>query len=311
MTPAGVKHWYAAVPDVSKGAALMVVSSFAFVTMNVLVRAASEYIPAFEIAVFRNIFAVCFMLPWLIRIGPGAFRTKRFGLHLARAAVGVTTLCLWFSALALVPLAEAVALNFTLPLFGIAGAVWILGEKVGPRRWLATVIGFMGVLVILRPGFAQVSPAMLLPIGAAVFMGLSSVLLKTLSSTESVGTNVLYMNVLMVPLSLIPAAFVWQWPPLEAFVILIPLGACAVLAHISLARAYALADASAMLPFDYFRLPFIAIYGFLIYGEIPLIWTWIGAAIIAGSTIYIARREAQLAKQHKAETVVAETPKGR
>jgi drug/metabolite transporter (DMT)-like permease len=212
---------------------------------------------------------------------------------------------LWFTSLALVPLADAVALNFTMPLFIVAGAAAILGEKVGLRRWSATAIGFLGMLVILRPGFVVVSPVMVLPVAAAAFMAISVLILKHMSATVPAGTSVLCMNLLMTPLSLVPATFVWIWPHWQDFVLLAALGLLAMLAHLALARALAVADASAIMPFDYARLPFIALFAFLLFGEVAEIWTWIGAVIIAGSAFYIARRESVLAKQKDATPRIA------
>jgi drug/metabolite transporter (DMT)-like permease len=211
----------------------------------------------------------------------------------------------WFTSLAIVPLANAVALNFTMPLFIVAGAATILGEKVGLRRWGATAIGFVGMLVILRPGIAVVSPVMVLPVATAALMATSALILKHMSATVRAGTSVLYMNLLMTPLSLVPAAFVWIWPHWEDFFLLAALGFLAMLAHLALARALAAADASAIAPFDYARLPFIALFAFLLFGEVAEIWTWIGAAIIAGSAFYIARRESVLAKQRDATPPIA------
>ena len=278
----------------------MTAAAFFFALMNTLVRLATAELPPLEVAFFRNLFAVASMLPWMLSSGFSGFYTRHLGLHLARAVVGVVSMALWFTSLALVPLADAVALNFTMPLFIVAGAAIILGEKVGPRRWSATAIGFLGMLVILRPGITEVSPVMALPVAAAVFMATSVLLLKHMSATVRAGTSVLYLNLLMTPLSLVPAVFVWVWPRWEDYVLLAALGLLATLAHLALARSLATADASAIVPFDYARLPFIALFAFVLFGEVAEIWTWVGAAIIAGSAFYIARREAVLARKKAA-----------
>jgi drug/metabolite transporter (DMT)-like permease len=261
------------------------------------VRVASADLPPLEIAFFRNLFALASMLPWMLSSGFPGLDTRHLRLHLARAVVGVFAMGIWFTSVALVPLADAVALNFTMPLFIVAGAATILGEKVGLRRWSAIAIGFLGMLVILRPGFAEVSPVMVLPVAAAFFMATSLLILKHISATVRAGTSVLYMNLLMTPLSLVPAAFVWIWPHWEEFIPLAALGLIAMMAHLALARALAAADASAIMPFDYARLPFIALFAFVLFGEVAEMWTWIGSAIIASSAIYIARRESVLARK--------------
>lgn len=283
----------------------MTTAAFFFALMNTLVRVTTAELPPLEVAFFRNLFAVTSMLPWMLSTGFPGFYTRHFRLQLARAVVGVVAMGLWFTSLAVVPLADAVALNFTMPLFIVAGAAIILGEKVGLRRWSATAIGFFGMLVILRPGIAEVSPVMALPVAAAVLMATSILLLKYMSATVRAGTAVLYLNLLMTPLSLVPAAFVWVWPHGEDLLLLAALGLLATLAHLSLARSLATADASAIIPFDFARLPFVALFAFLFFGQIAGIWTWAGAAIIASSAFYIARREAVLAKKRDAMPPVA------
>jgi len=289
-----------AISNATKGALYMTTAAFFFAAMNTLVRLATADLPPLEVAFFRNLFAAASMMPWLLSSGLSSLNTRHFRLHLVRAVFGATSMAFWFTSIALVPLAEAVALNFTMPLFIVAGATIILGEKVGLRRWSATAIGFLGMLVILRPGIVHVSPVMAMPIAAAVFMAASVLLLKHISATVRAGTAVLYLNLLMTPISLVPAIFVWVWPRGDEYLILAAIGVLAMLAHLALARSMASADASAIMPFDYARLPFVALFGYLMFGEVAEIWTWVGAAIIAGSAFYIARREAMLAKQKAA-----------
>lgn len=289
----------------------MTASAFCFAVMNAFIREVSAELHPFQIAFFRNLFALLFILPWLASVGWGGLKTKRLGMQVWRSVIGVIAMGCWFSAIALVPLADAVALNFTLPLFATAGAAIFLSEKVGVRRWSATAVGFIGMLIILRPGFVEMSPAMSLPIVAAVFMAISVIILKSLSDTENPNAMVLYMNLFMTPLSLLPALFVWQTPSWNALGLMALLGLFAMLAHLSLARAYARADASAVMPFDYARLPFVAVIAYVLYGEVADAWTWLGAAVIAGSAFYIARREAQIARLRPASRAAGESARAR
>jgi len=289
---------FAAVTPGTRGALYMVIAAFFFALMNSCVRLASDAgLHPTEVAFFRNAFALCFMLPWLLRTGFAGARTRRIGQHFWRALVGLTGMFLWFAAIAVMPLAEAVALNFTFPLFATILAALVLKEDVRARRWTATLVGFLGVLVVLQPWGAEVRLVSLLPVVAALFMAGSSVLVKQLSRTEAPGTMVLYMNLIMTPIALVPALFFWTWPTLETWGVLFVLGFFAAVSHIALVRAYAIADASALQPYDYLRLPFIAAIGYLWFHEVPDGWLWAGAAIIAGSTFYIARREAQVARE--------------
>lgn len=304
-----LQRHYHAIPFVIQGALYMTVAAFCFAAMNVAVREASATLPPLEIAFFRNFFALIFIAPWLLKGGIAGLTTRRFPLHSLRAVFGIAAMSLWFTAVTLMPLPEVVALNFSLPLFVIAGAALLLGERVGPRRIAATVVGFCGMLVILRPGFMELTWIASLPILAAVFMAGSVLMVKRLSDTESPTAMVFYMNLLMTPLSLVPALFDWHWPDPEVWGLLAFLGLLAMLAHLALAIAYSKADASAIMPFDYTRLPFVAVLAYLYYGEVADLWTWVGAAIIAGSAIYIAHREAKVAgRQNKPKA--AEAPHG-
>jgi drug/metabolite transporter (DMT)-like permease len=297
----------------------MTVASFLFALMNGAIRllgdgwgsADGTGMHPFQIAFLRNVFALAFMLPWLVRHGRVGLRTQRLNMHLWRAAVGLVAMLTWFSAIAYLPLAEAVALNFTVPLFATAGAALFLGEAVRARRWTATAVGFLGVVVILRPGFTEFTPLMTLPVIAAGFMAVSILLVKSLSRTEAPAAIVTYMNLLLTPLSLLPALFVWRWPTLTELALGLFIGLCAALAHNAFTRAFVQADASAVMPFDYSRLPFVAVVGYLLFAEVPDGWTWVGAAIIAGAAIYIAQRESRVARERPTLQVSAEAVKGR
>lgn len=283
-------------PAPLQGAFLMIVAAFLFAVMNAAIKlAAAEGLHPFQIAFFRNAFALALMLPWLARMGLGVLHTDRLKVHLWRAGIGLIAMLCWFTAVVRMPMAEAVALNFTVPLFATAGAALFLGETVRARRWTATIVGFLGVLIILRPGFVELTPVTSLPIIAACFMAVTVLIVKSLSRTEEPMAVVLYINLLLTPLSLVPALFVWQMPSLHALLLMAFVGACAVLAHIAFTRAFAKADASAILPFDYARLPFVAAIGFFLFGDVPDLWTWVGAAVIAASAVYIANRESRIA----------------
>ena len=186
---------------------------------------------------------------------------------------------------------------------------WIFPNRA--RRWAATLVGFISVLVIVRPGFAEVTPLMALPVAAAAFMAVSVLLVKTLSESEAPVTIVLYMNLFLTPLSLIPALFVWQWASFGVWLAVIATGFIATLAQIMVTRSYKVADASLVLPFDYTRLPFIAIMAYFVFGQATDLWTWVGAGIIALSSLYIARREAKLAGERNLRRVAGAAPQGR
>jgi drug/metabolite transporter (DMT)-like permease len=202
----------------------------------------------------------------------------------------------WFYGITVVPLATATAVNFTAPLFATMAAVLILHEDVRLRRWSAVVLGFVGVLVIMRPGGERLDANLLILLLSAATAAMNNITVKFLARSESPSRIVAFFMIYLTPLSLIPALFVWRWPDPSTLGALVGLGCLGTVAHIAVARALAAADASACAPFEFARLPFAALIGFLWFGEVTDLWTWIGAAIIAGSSVYVAHREARLAR---------------
>ena len=255
---------------------------------------------AFEAAFLRSAFGLMFMLPIILRYGRSAIRIKRPGLQVLRGISSATGTIMWFWAIALLPIAEAVALNFTAPLFTTILAVIVLHEVVRARRWTATLVGFAGVLIILRPGSVPISPGALLAIGSAVTIGINMMLVRILSRTDSTPAIVTSFSFFLTIGTLIPALFVWTTPSWENLGIMAVAGLCGTSAHLCFTRALSLGDASAVAPLDFLRLPFAAIVGFMFFDEIPDAWTAVGALVIAGSAAYIARREALAARAKKA-----------
>jgi drug/metabolite transporter (DMT)-like permease len=215
-------------------------------------------------------------------------------VHGLRSLFGLTAMTSWFTAVSLMPVADATAFTFTAPLFATLGAALVLKETVGPRRWAAVGVGFLGMLVILRPGAGALEGAAFVALAAALFMAAAKLTVKSLSRTEMPDTIVLYMGLFMTPVSLVPALFVWQWPSWTALAWLVLVGGLASVAQRAMARSFAAADASAVMPLDFSRLIFAAALGWLVFGEAPDAWTWAGAGVIFAATWYTARREAAL-----------------
>ena len=291
--------------DAVRAALLVIGAGFMFAAVNAVVRQVMVELHPFEVALFRWVFGAMFLVPWALR--HAGLKTARLELHLGRALLTLASTLMWFVALVKLPMAQAVALNFTVPLFVTLGAALFLGETVRRRRWTAIAVGFVGVLVIVRPGAVDLSWPMALPVLAAVTMATSVLVMKTLTRTDATSTIVAYQSLLVIPLTAIAAAFFFQLPTWPALGLMVAIGFMASVAHLLLTRAFALAEASAVITFDYVRLPFVALIAFVAFGETPDAWTWVGAAIIAASAIYIARREAQLAKAGR-ETVGAKAP---
>ncbi len=291
---------YAIAPNSARsivfGALFIIASALAFSVMHSLVRHIAADLHPFEVAFLRFAFGLAFLLPWLSYSGRTGLRTTRIRLHFLRAGLTVISTLMWFTAITLLPLAQAVALNFTAPLFATIGAALFLGETVRARRWIATLVGFGGVIVILRPGAAETTWPMLLPVAAAVTMAANVIVMKTLTRTDAPATVMFYQNFLSLPAFALAAFFFWQTPSWTLLGLAALVGLLGNAAHYCLTRGFSLADASLLMPLDYARLPFSAAVAFFAFAEVPDLWTWVGAGIIAASALYIARREALLAR---------------
>ena len=278
-------------PAFLRSCLLMIAAACFFALMSALIRLGSEELHPFQIAFFRNVFGLAFMLPLVAKAGLGSLRTDRLGLYMLRAVVGATTMLAFFWTLSTLPLATAISLSFTAPLFVTIGAALCIGEQVRARRWTATLVGFAGTLIILRPGSKTLSLPALVALGAACAMAASVLIIKVLSRTEPSNAIVTWMVLLMTPISLVPALFVWEWPSLQTWGIVAVIGGFGTAGHMLFTRAIQSSDASLVMPFDFVRLPLVAALGYLFFDQSVDLWTWIGATIIFSSGVYIARRE--------------------
>ena len=268
-----------------------------FSTMGVFIKLSSVQLDPLEVVFFRNFLALVLMLPWIIKQGPAVFKSERKKLYTARAIFNVVGMAAGFTALTLIPLAEATALSFTAPLFATIGAALILGEIVRKRRVIAIVFGFIGMLIILRPGIETISPGALLAIANAITIAITVLIVKKLTTTERPATIVAYMALLQTPMAFIPAVFYWEWPNLITWLWLFCLAGAGTAGHLMYTKAIELAEVSQLQPLDFIRLPIIAVFGYLFFSEEPTIWIWIGGAIIFLATAYVTHREAATARQ--------------
>ncbi len=291
---AATRRAFARIPDTSLGILLMVASTVGFAGMHAVVRHLSADLHPFEIAFFRNFFGLAAIAPWFLRLGLRPLRTRRFGLHLTRALINVTAMMLFFTAVALTPLAQLQALGFTAPLFATVLAMIFLGERVRLRRWSALIIGFFGAMVIIRPGIADVDLGSILVLASSATWAFALIAIKILTRTDSSVTITAYMVLLMTPLSLIPASFFWQWPDAGQWVWLFAIGVVGTLSQMAMAQSFRVAEATAVLPFDFSKLIWGTLIGYFVFSEVPDIWTWIGGFIIFAGVSYIAYRESQL-----------------
>jgi len=281
-----------------RAALLMLGSACFFGLMAVAIRLASQSLHTFEIAFFRNFFGLVAAMPLLLRHGPSLLKTDHFPRYILRCVIGVLGMFCGFWAIGHLPLAQAVALSYSTPIFVTIAAVAFLHEHVRGRRWAAVIVGFIGVLVIVRPGSAGFSAGTLIALAAAVLSGIVSIQIKQLSYTEPADRIVLWTTMLWVPLSLGPALFVWQWPQGITWLWVATAGLCGTGGHMLWTRALKLGDVSALTPISFMQLPLVAVLGYLLFDEVLDRWTVIGAGIIFAANAYIAHREAQLSRQH-------------
>ncbi len=254
-------------------------------------------VPPMQVVFLRVVFALITMLPLLVWRGSGIVRTTQIKTYLVRVAIGVTAMSTWFIGLSMVSVGEATAISFLAPLFATIFAALLLGEIVRARRWIATLVGLTGALVILRPGIVETSLGVWIVVISSICMGLSTTFIKRLTNMDDPDKVVFITTLMMTPITLIPALYVWEWPAPEIWPFLLLLGPVATIGHVALARAFAATEASIIMGVDFARLPFAVLYGFLAFGEIIDFWTWIGGGIIFSAGIYIARREAILRAQ--------------
>lgn len=277
------------------GAAWMVAAAAAFSLMTWSIRELAT-MAASEVIFLRSLLGMFLLLPWL-RLPEGRFfRRPRIGVFVLRACLSYSAMLAWFFAIQHVVLADGVALQFTLPLFTILFAIVVFKETVGIRRWSAILIGFLGALIIIRPGFAVIDGAMMLVVVSAALYAAANMCVKFLARHERAETMVFYLHALTLPMALIGALPYWIWPAWTDIPWIILLGVSGTLAHYCFSRSMAVADASVVMPFDYLRLPMLALVGYLAYGETASGWTWVGAAVICTATFYIVRRESRLAR---------------
>ena len=283
-------HWRAA-PPVLRGILMMCIASVFFSVMHVLVRYVARDVPPMQIAFLRNIFGVIVFAPLLASNGLAFLRTDRIGLHAVRGVLNAVAMLMFFTALAMTPVARVTALSFSAPLFMALLSVVFLGERFRIRRWAAIFLGFAGTLIILRPGLIPVDTGSMLVVGAALIWAVTMIVIKVLSRTESSFTITAYMNIFLSLFSLGPALWVWVAPPPEMWGWLVAIGVLGTIAQLALSQALKETEPTAVLPFDFLKLVWATLLGMWVFGELPDLVTWIGATVVFASGFFLAWRE--------------------
>lgn len=298
------KDFSLATPPVNRpqlGIAFMCASIFNLAAMEAIAKLLTEDYPWQMVAWARYSFHFVFVLPLFMTVWPARLlRTKRMGLHMVRSIILTAASFFFIGGLSLIPLADATALVFLAPLIVTAISALFLGEAVGIRRWIAVIVGFGGVLVIVRPSPDFTNWAALLPLGAGCCYALYQVSTRILSYTEHAYTLFFYtaFGGFIATTAIVP--FYWVTPSWGGFGLLIATGSLGFLGQFLLIKALSVTDASIAAPFIYTQLIWATIYGVLIWGHFPDVYTLVGAAIVIASGIYIWNRERRKAKARKA-----------
>lgn len=263
--------------------------------MWVMIRFASHDVHAFVIVFFRNLFGTLVLVPMMLR-NKGLMRIGRLRANLRRATSGFIATTGTFYAVSHAPLATALSINYTAPLFATVGAVLFLGEKIQARRVAALIIGFAGMLIVVRPGALPMTPGVLAAMLSAVSTSFSIIAIRQLVASDDSRSVAAWTFILMTPPSLVLAVLYWTPPPLALWPLLFVIGCVAAVGQLAMNRAFALAEASAVLPYDFVRFGLVTIFGITIFDERLDAMTILGGIVIFGATVYLAVRERQVAR---------------
>ena len=283
-------------PGNVRGAAWMLLAGVGFTGMSVCIKVAARTMPVFEIVALRAVFALLVISPAIFRAPRGFLRTQRPGAHVLRSLFGICGIATMMLSLLHLDLTLATTLGFTRTLFMIVLAVMFLGEVVRWRRTLATCIGFAGVVVCVQPGAAGFEPWTLVGAVAAIFAAGVTTMVKRLTTTEPPLRILVWSYLIIGLIAPIPAAAIWKTPTIDELIAIALMGVFSAWGSSCMVNSLRVGEATAVAPFEYSRLLFAALVGMLFFAERPSLETLLGAALIVGSTLYIAVREARLGK---------------
>jgi drug/metabolite transporter (DMT)-like permease len=276
--------------SLKRGAAYMVASAFFFAVMGLGVKLLSRHLGNAAVVFFRNAIALAVLLPWVLRRGPRSLATRRLPEHLVRSLAGLTAMYFFFYALAHMRLADAVLLNYSVPLFTPMIAFAWLGERVPSGLGRALLLGFVGIVLVLKPGPGLFQPVALFAVVSAMFAALAQVGVRRLTASEPVTRIVFYFSLISTLCSAPPLLWSWRAPDADEWSLIVAMGIAATAGQLFLTRAYAQAPAAQVGPFIYASVPFAALLDGLVFGSWPDAWSALGACCVAGAGILTLRR---------------------
>ena len=284
------------------GCLWMVAGGLLFVAVTVLVRMLGSDMPAVQAAFIRYLFGVILILPMAWRLRWGLVGRRGYGLFALRGLLHGVAVMLWFFAMARIPLAEVTAIGFSTPVITALGAVFFFREQIRLRRMLAILAGFVGTLVILRPGFQAIEAGSLAQLTAAFFFAGSFLLTKKMTERESSG-DILVMLSIFCTLALLPGAlYYWREPTLIEVGWLALVALFATAGHYAITRAISYAPLTVTQPLSFLQLIWAVLFGYLLFDEVPDVWVIVGAGIVVGAISYIAQREARIARRARLQS---------
>ncbi len=275
----------------ARGAALVTLGSFTLVVMAMLVKQVGSRIPPIEILFFRSIVGFLFVLPMFIRNPLEPLRTKRLGMHAVRGVIGTLGNICFFWTITHMLLADAMALQFSRPLFMIPLAMAFLGELAGFRRTAITLVGFAGIALYARPFTEGFDPGAFVGAAGALFGALIVICIKRLATTEPTRTIMFYYAISNAVFSLIPTIWLWVTPDGTELAMLVMIGFLGIAGQGLITHGWTLGDVTALVPLDYSRIVYSAVLGYLVFGEMPGPWSSAGMAVIVASSLYLVLTE--------------------
>ena len=276
---------------------LIIISVFFGTVMLSFLKIAQEDVNVYVAGFFRFFLGLVIILPYIIKTNFITLKTAHFKKHLLRAILGLPAMLLYFSALVLLPIEKLTAISFVVPLIVTILAVFFLGEKIYIYRTLALILGFSGMLVIIRPGFVDISIGVYMVLFSALLWSINIIITKKISKDDSAITILAYQSIFMSILSFVIVLFFWEMPSLKTFIYLILSAICGTVLHLTLNHAFKLVDVSMTQPYSFLNLVFASIIGYFVFDEIPDAYTWIGASIIFIGVLIISYREMKLDKE--------------
>ncbi len=285
-------------PDNLRGLVLMALAFALFAASDAQVKLLTSEIHPVQIVWTRQLGLLSGVLVLLMIKGTAILHTSHVGLQLVRGMLAVTSAAAFIFGLKYVPLADAVSVTFLAPLLVTIFSALLLKEKVGPKRLIAVGIGFIGTLIVIRPGFGQVHPAVMLVVLAATAFALRQVVSRLLAASDKTATTVAYTAIASFAMLSLPLALFWETPQTGGQIALLAgMAISAALGELMVIKALETAEASVVTPMHYTLIIWATLYGWLLFGQLPDMWTWVGAAIIVATGLYIMNRERRL-KRH-------------